>query len=360
MTPTEKFCERLTRPEIPALTGLRAIAALVVVAFHSTSTWFPGWLGVLLFFVLSGFLITWLLLKESESTGTVSLRAFYMRRSLRIFPPFYVFWILQVAMLSPVPWALVGSSAAYVSNYYNGIVLGHEAPVMSHTWSLAVEEQFYLLWPILFVWQRRSPRRLAWYLAGTILGCQVLRVVGYHAGLSGYYVGQAFEMRCDALAVGCLSAIILRTRPAIPSWFLSHGAATLSVAALVALTYVAHTQPTAGLLYCFGPAAIVSAFLIMQSVALSGAGVFSLLEHPVANYLGRISYPIYLYHFLVLNLVHSLHWPKPFRIALGVPLLILVASASYYLVERPFLKLRRRAVRDLDKRQGFDKLVRLP
>src|SRR6266568_3863839 len=115
---------------LPALDGLRAVAVGVVMVYHFGINAVPGDLGVSAFFVLSGFLITWLLLKEHGTTGDVSLRQFYTRRVLRIFP---------------APSALL-----YLVNYFNALH-GHPTTSIAHAWSLGIEEQFYLLWPLLLL-----------------------------------------------------------------------------------------------------------------------------------------------------------------------------------------------------------------
>ena len=342
MTRSDILYEALQKREIPALNGFRAIAVGAVVGYHSLHHWFPGRLGVLVFFVLSGFLITWLLLKEADSTGTVSLRGFYRRRALRIFPAFYVFWILQVLLISPVPWASVLFCAAYLGNYYMGLVLHDATTVMSHTWSLAVEEQFYLLWPAIFVWQRRNLKALAFCLAVGILGVQILRLTLWRLGTNGWYLGTAFETRCDALAIGCFSAVILWFRPALPPWFFSSWIARLAIFVLVAATYVEATDPMACLLYWFGISAVATAVLILQGVAYSDHPSFRWLNHPVMQYLGRISYPIYLYHMLVQSLVHRLPLGFVGKGVIAVVGLVAIASASYAWIEKPFLKLKTR------------------
>jgi len=153
----DAFYAKLNRKHLPSLDGLRGIAALLVVFYHFGIEFGfhppPGYLGVLIFFVLSGFLITWLLLKESSATGTVSLSGFYLRRSLRIFPAFYGFWLFSIGVRilghRTIAWGAAIASFFYVSNYYYSLVPGADT-FMLHTWSLANEEQFYLLWPWVF------------------------------------------------------------------------------------------------------------------------------------------------------------------------------------------------------------------
>ena len=134
---------KLRRPTIPSLNGLRALAILLVFLVHAKVTAQTGVLGVEGFFVLSGFLITWKLFEEDAAAGHVSIRQFYFRRVLRIFPAFYGFWLISVGQIllrrGPVPWADAMAAFFYVSNYYHGL-RSATGPFMLHTWSLSVEE----------------------------------------------------------------------------------------------------------------------------------------------------------------------------------------------------------------------------
>ena len=149
---------------IPALDALRAASALLVILYHCGVPYIPASLGVTVFFVISGFLITWILLKEYDQRGTISLRNFYGRRSFRIFPAFYVFWAIMIAATlfrhAHVLWGQALSSFFYVCNYYQG-THGYPSSAFSRTWSLAVEEQFYLLWPLLFRTFARNQEKLS-------------------------------------------------------------------------------------------------------------------------------------------------------------------------------------------------------
>src|SRR6266545_3183390 len=142
--------DSLTSTHIPALDGMRAVAVFLVIFYHFGFDWVPGAHGVMIFFVLSGFLITRLLLLENEKFGRISLKAFYLRRVLRIFPAFYCYWGILVAFLlltgKQILWPHAWSALSYLSNYYVALN-GDPNNGFSHTWSLGIEEQFYLLWP---------------------------------------------------------------------------------------------------------------------------------------------------------------------------------------------------------------------
>ena len=207
------LAQGLDRSHLPSLDGLRAIAAFLVVLYHCFLPALPGGMGVLAFFVLSGFLITWLLLKEEERYGKVSLKLFYVRRSLRIFPAFYAYWLLlmgaHVIARKQIAMGQAIASLFYVGNYYQAIV-GDPQTGLSHTWSLGVEEQFYLLWPITFLWLKGNGRRvrfLLWSIAGVWLYRELLVLV-IHAPQQ--YIYEAFDTRADHLMIGCLLAVALR------------------------------------------------------------------------------------------------------------------------------------------------------
>ncbi|MEO9117055.1 MAG: acyltransferase, partial [Gemmatimonadaceae bacterium] len=161
---------------LPALDGLRAVAVFIVIAYHADITkGIPADLGVTLFFVLSGFLITWLLLREFDESGTISIRRFYVRRTLRIFPAYYVFAVISFALDTVLGkrWTigLITVTFTYLVNYYNAL-FGHPTTSVAHAWSLAVEEQFYLLWPLVCLALLKRSRATA----TTAVACMVLLV----------------------------------------------------------------------------------------------------------------------------------------------------------------------------------------
>lgn len=351
----------LARPHLPGLDGLRAVAAFLVVFYHLGLPAISGGLGVLIFFVLSGFLITWLLLEESEKSGTISLRAFYVRRALRIFPAFYCYvaLLLAVAVLirRPLPGRQLIASLLYVNNYYQAL-RGDPGTGLSHTWSLAIEEQFYLLWPISFLVLRRRRVRLALFLCGLIACTWIYRawlMFGLHVDQG--YLYEAFDARADHLMVGCLLAVALRARllPRVWDRICARASVSLVTAGLLAASDVAE--------YVYGPpyrdsiGAMVNpllvAVLIAQIIAFRAAPWWRWLGSAPARYLGRISYSVYLYQQLVMHpaaRVAGTFGPTAAGLA-SIASAILFASLSYYLVERPFLSLKHRFQRPREHSQ---------
>src|SRR6185312_10173828 len=202
------------RNHLPALDGIRALAVFVVILYHSGAVQsVPGDLGVSAFFVLSGFLITWLLIKELDRTGTVSLRDFYKRRTLRIFPAYYAFVILSLigdALLHHYwSWGIIGAAFTYTVNYYNAF-LGHPTTSVAHAWSLAVEEQFYLLWPLLLLilWKkgRAHTRNVLALIVIGVLAWRAVLYIGFHVQSSWVY--DAFDARCGALWLHAVLQIV--------------------------------------------------------------------------------------------------------------------------------------------------------
>jgi peptidoglycan/LPS O-acetylase OafA/YrhL len=197
---------------IPSLDGLRTISVLFVVASHFLYTqgfsdrFNLGILGVKFFFVISGFLITGLLLKEFDKTATISLTKFYFRRTLRIFPPYY-FYLFVIFLASYFGIVNIRNESflaplTYTSNYIN-VDSWH----LLHTWSLSVEEQFYLIYPFVLLLFGR--RKIAWLLAVLVIISPFLRLIDFQlfseSGKMWIYYG--FHANSDGLAVGCLLAI---------------------------------------------------------------------------------------------------------------------------------------------------------
>lgn len=202
----------LVNNRIPSLDGLRTISVLFVVASHYlyffgySDPWNLGILGVKFFFVISGFLITGLLLKEIDKTSTVNLTKFFFRRTWRIFPPYY-FYLLVIFVCSrlgviELPAASFFNPLTYTSNYFAA-----DSWYLLHTWSLSVEEQFYLIFPFILIFLGK--RKIAWLLAGLIIICPLLRLADHHffseSGQMWIYYG--FHANADGLATGCLLAV---------------------------------------------------------------------------------------------------------------------------------------------------------
>ncbi len=332
------------------LDGLRAAAVSLVILYHSHLP-VNGGLGVLIFFVISGFLITWLLLKEHDKYGKISVRRFYLRRSLKIFPAFYVYAALMLLYTfvrhRHVLWSQVVASLFYFNNYYQAI-LGDPNTGFSHTWSLGVEEQFYLFWPVAFwIWKDR-PFTLKRVLLTSILAIWVYRAVlqfGFHVHQGYFYA--ALDTRADHLLIGCLLAVVLwtdrscnRLQRFCAPWQLGLTAFALFASAMLEARYGSGYRDSLG--FMIDP--VLVALLIIQLIACRDLRAIAWLQSAPVRYLGTISYSLYLYQQLVLPIVEKAlgSYPVAVRVLASCVAVIGVASASFYIIERPFLRLKHR------------------
>jgi peptidoglycan/LPS O-acetylase OafA/YrhL len=297
-------------------------------------------LGVRSFFVLSGFLITTLLMREHKQAGRISLFEFYMRRAYRIFPAFYSYLFIAgvlaaVGFIELLPGDLL-SAATYTTNFH-----GERSWWIGHLWSLAVEEQFYVLWPLLLVVLGFARAWAAAIVA--ILVAPVLRVVvWFHVPQYRDLADQAFPLVFDALATGCCLALLMpqlarseRAARALRSrWFWP--VAALGLAPLLV------TNPWFRHGVAMSSANLAIAAIIVRCVSQPRSAVSQFLERRPLVWLGGLSYSLYLWQQLFLNR-HSELWLHQFPINVGFA--VLAAVGCHYLIEQPFLRLsaRRRA-----------------
>jgi peptidoglycan/LPS O-acetylase OafA/YrhL len=327
--------------EIQSLNGIRGAAITAVVVSHAWRTLASiGPYAVACFFVLSGFLITNLLLEERERTGATVLRKFYARRAMRIVPAFWVFCGLYVAIYfltgRQVDWPAFAACALFVSNYYMGI--HGPGATMNHTWFLAVEVQFYLLWPAIFRRVAGHQTALIRGLGSVIVCVWALRVIlQYGLGVRGEYIYCAFETRLDGLALGCLCAILAQA-DRLPGWLIK--CRWLGLAAVAAICALAVSPIPNATMYST-PA---FALLILHGVWYYDTAAYRWLSWAPLRRLGTWSYSIYLYHVMTKRIVPvSTGW---FRVPLEIAVAVLLGAASYYIVERPALSLRDRIFGD--------------
>ncbi len=339
--------KRLDRQEIPSLNGLRTIACLAVITYHGgyPLAGLSAGSGVMLFFVLSGFLITWLLLKERDKHGEVSLFNFYVRRSLRIFPALFLYLVLVVCLLlwrhSPISWGHVLSCAFYFNNYYYAVST-NTIGWLQHAWSLAVEEQYYLLWPTTFV-LFASRKALGRLLCICIPVCWVIRATACLAGVPDRYLYRGFEMRADQLLVGCLLAVLVfngTARRVVD--LVSRPVSALVAIALLELSL--HLDSSLTYRYVAGAAVepLLLACLLLQAVTMGSR----VLDLPPMRYLGRISYGLYLYHELGFTISERICAPGSLlSVAVAFAATTGLAALSFHLFEQPILGLKDRLQR---------------
>lgn len=333
---------------IPALDGLRALSISLVLFSHlAGTTGFPdnfitqplgefGNFGVRIFFVISGFLITRLLLDERARTGTISFGKFYLRRTLRIFPAFYAL-LLAVLAAEQLGWLRIERNDAlfaltYTMNYHH-----ERAWWLGHLWSLSVEEQFYLIWPLLMSLLR--PERATLAALAMVLLAPIVRIgTWYLLPWAHVGIGESFATVADSIAVGCLLSLMaarLDVSATYQAFLRSPTFLLVPVATLVCNHYAKHARFS----FLVGETVmnVGIGLCVDRCVRLADGPIGRVLELRPLVYLGTLSYSLYLWQQLFLHHRSELA-VQQFPLNLG--LTISAALLSHYLVERPFLRLR--------------------
>ena len=335
----------------PSLDGLRGVAVLFVMAFHSQlpyTQW--GYLGVDVFFVLSGFLITTVLLEEWIDNGKIVLSHFYVRRVLRLFPALVVLILASLLPLNPIAFverARAGAVAFfYGANWARALDWDVEMAGLSHTWSLSIEEQFYLLWPatlILLLRMKWSPARLVGLLAGGVVASAVLRVVMLFGGSSPERLYNGLDTRADSLLAGCALGVVFAF--GIPvSMRIRRFAVAVSILVIPAVIMTLASEWNDDFMFIAGYATVVLVTLGVLSLLVGerAPGLGRALEFPALVGIGRISYGLYLWHYPLFNYIDLMEFSQPVRLSAMVGSVFAAAGVSYYLIERPCLRLKGR------------------
>ena len=348
----------------PELDGLRFYAFLGVFVchslpfegafyrrFHLPMPWLwgavakSGAAGVDLFFALSAFLITSILLREREETDGISLRHFYLRRVLRIWPLYFLLIALGVVLAHTMaaqrlPWYYVAGYLLFAGNWVHA-VFGRPESICSPLWTVSIEEQFYLIWPLLMKMLTRRGMIVAGIV--TFLLATVSRIGFLLAGWSGGFIYYGSTSRCDSLALGILLALFADRLPRLTRgarWLLLAG----GLAGWVVSSAWLNEQPgpvdmrmvLGRLIVSLAAGAILFACLHSHSKLLRGSWVVQL---------GKISYGLYMLHLtgilIMLSLFHPVWgWQLLATKGLGFVMTVILALASYRWVESPFLRLK--------------------
>ena len=342
---------------IPSLNGLRAISIFIVIFSHLNISSFSGSLahgtrlldgqfGVTVFFIISGFLITTLLLQEEAKNSTISLKNFYFKRVLRIFPVYFilllVYAILQASGIlhfSAVSWL---TSLTYTKDFK-----WNSDWETGHLWSLSIEEQFYMFWPLVFMYGKKHRARFAFAIA---LLSPIFRAIGAYHDYPGLDQFSIFQ-RCDAIMWGCIFAMYhdrilayIQRKVAQAKWLLV--APFIFMLFLDLFTQVNHIYdlhlgfalvPLVGSL-TGTLASVTIATIIIISIHYQNNFWFRLLNTRLLNYIGVLSYSLYIWQQLFFS--HKLGTLA--SIPLNLLLIFIAANVSYYVIEKPFLKLKDR------------------
>ncbi len=355
-------------PRIPSLDGLRALSIFLVLALHTLQRFslshhvgfmwyaiFDGATGVHIFFVISGYLITSLLLNEQQKRGSISMRGFYLRRAMRILPPLYAY----VAVMVLLGWAGrlvlnrvdILSALFFVHNYISVVMWSLE-----HFWSLSTEEQFYLIWPavLLFCLRKRgvAGRLAAGKIAlAVILVSPFVRVYCYRFAANTYvHDPYGFHYNADCLMFGCIVALLQGTPRfervyafATRIWWIPPAVILLSDT--LQARFLNYWQMPFGFTVC----GTGIAFFLLWCVRNPTSAVGRILNARPIVHIGVLSYSIYLWQTLFLNYDNVPVFGQSLKLLTIFPFswlaILAVAELSFYLVERPSLHLRNRLIR---------------
>ncbi|HLH28996.1 MAG TPA: acyltransferase [Acidimicrobiales bacterium] len=365
MDPPEEGRPKFRLGNRPPLTGFRAFALSTVLVYHSNfHTWPGSWIAIQMFFVLSGFLITSMLAAEGDRHGRISLSAFYARRAARLLPPLAltVGLLLVYAALVSVAQAstrVFGDSAAalfYYADYRQAY--GHEPffGYLAQTWSLSIEEQFYVIWSVLMVTSvalRKKALAYGFAAAGLVLSVadrlwHAYSVPHFDAAVFTriYY---AFDTRADALFLGCLLGL-LATDGHLSGWgrrprkLLGVGAVA-SVAFLVWILYHAPLFQRVMVVWWIPLTTLASALIIVHFVINAAGWGARVVGLGLFVFLGDLTYTLYLVHWPVYLALQPSgtgwgYWPTE---VLRLAVIFALAAGSWFLLEKPLLRWRRRS-----------------
>lgn len=340
---------------IPALDGLRGIAILGVVAYHAQ--WLSGgYIGVDIFFTLSGFLITSLLLQEWKDEGRINLPAFYKRRLLRLFPALFILVVvagIYERLYISCPARMSFSERAYYAlTYYSNWLWAFSDTVTIPTcsfyalWTLAIEEQFYLVWPPILTWllsRHTNMKSITLILCAALIGSLTVRLYLWSNGAPLWRIIAGTDTHADPIIFGCLAAVAAFS---LPADFWRERRHLISLCAPLALlglfVLMVRLTPGVGTMYtvtftCLGSLTAIA----ILGISVSPVGILTAnLRAPALVYIGRTSYGLYLWHSTI-GAYFDAHFPSaPFVMRISV--VIIFTLGSYYYIELPFLKLKKR------------------
>jgi peptidoglycan/LPS O-acetylase OafA/YrhL len=362
---------------IAGLDGLRAIAFLIVFLFHTRHLPF-GWMGVQLFFVLSGFLITDILLRMKEQFPRREFFVkFYGRRFLRIFPLYYFYLALLVALIFALPYLKLNAlnaelgpayfnqvwvAALYLYDFFHASIFFERSRFFTHLWSLSVEEQFYLLWPLLiFLTPREKFKQLCLTAIGLGFVFRLIITLIYRTQALPFLLNdpqQAVNVlpfsHLDAFAFGAYISRFELPRPRLQLLLLSIfipiiGLLTDFMTKGIMTSSLGYDLPMSGYYKEVWGYTLLNYFFAVLIYCVVRTGLFTrILESPPLRYMGRISYGMYVYHYGVIAILAallpkyglgvSMRSPQMFLAAMSATLLI--ATISFFLLEKPLINLK--------------------
>jgi peptidoglycan/LPS O-acetylase OafA/YrhL len=342
---------------VPELDGLRGVAILAVMLFHAEVPFFEGgFIGVDIFFVLSGFLITSLLIQEFDCMSYINLKYFYMRRVLRLGPSL-IFLLVVFCLLSFVVLnnemaidnlidALI--SLVYLSNWARAF-MWHSPDFLGHTWSLSIEEQFYILWPVILLTLLRIKKN-RWCIVITAaliaLFSWLLRCYLVMGGVPAERLYNGLDTRADALMVGCTLGVLISSdlisedvKGCLSKWLIA--IAPFSMVGLIAFSILCKWQDPSMYYFGFFVVELLTVALVLDILVSKRSIIGKILAMRWLIWVGSISYGLYLWHYPIYRTMLALGFNRLAIILVGTFVTFVVAACSYYFLERPILKFRK-------------------
>ncbi len=337
------------RAYLPELDGLRALSVVFVLLVHATYGRVQGgFLGVDIFFVISGYLITRVIMREQGMTARIDLREFYLRRGFRILPPLIACLILAFALWNGPPpdrWPVAAATVFFFANFLPSEMLGS----LGHTWSLAIEEQFYLVWPLIFILSMKQGLRTAAVIAGIVIASAIATRFGLlAAGYPPVLLYTFTPARTDGLMIGCLLAIIETMLAARTPQRLVRLLAWISFVAIVTALFLAKRDTMQEVPLAFTLFALIAATLIFAVPRLAVRDPLRrAFAHPVSRYVGRRSYGLYLYHYPIFRAAETYRHPGSLSnylivVTVEIALSLVATELSWRFIEQPMLRVKKR------------------
>ncbi|MDF2048418.1 acyltransferase [Arthrobacter sp. Cr_A7] len=320
---------RLGSGYLPQLDGLRAIGIALVLVHHGLQPLeFGGFLGVDVFFVLSGFLITGILLREWRTQGKIRIGKFYLRRAIRLYPSL----LLALAVILPFGFALWGTKhfveVALAVTYLTPLVvevLGKGSQIWLHTWSLGIEEMFYLVWPVALIGALRWVGSKAWILIGVLgLAMMIVQIQLFSA------TGEtSFFLRAGGILMGCSLALWLERRPVFCA---AAPVGQIGLIGLVGAVVIGSVEGLQAVAFALAASATVA---LLASISTRQSALVSALSSPAVVYIGKISYELYIWHYAILVVLRLATDSRLIDVALvGIPLSVVLAVGTHRLLAK--------------------------
>jgi len=351
---TNLFSEITEIPEIlkqshyPSLDGFRGVSIIFVIIFHINEgknfLIFNGGLGVAIFFVISGFLITTLLIKEKVKTKTISLKRFYIRRLLRIFPVAYLYifvvlllnfiFKLHISFVTFVAAGLYIMNFSYFLKHYNSIIT-------QHFWSLSVEEQFYMFFPYLL---KKNFKVYLWIIIFIVFLLPIILLLAdyvHQLNTGIVYAGTHYLIKFQSIAVGCLFSVLM-FKNYFNFTFISKYKVIINLLIIASFFFIQYDQNySVKIVFTNLLISFLAAYLIISNLVHSSDFIFKFLNSKIMGFIGVLSYSLYIWQQLFTTTTKNLP-PFMSKLPFNICLLVIVACISYYFYEKKFLKLKDR------------------